>query len=99
MRAFAGVLVAAVALGGALAMHNSVRDESVSTSLGHKCPRLMSPLTCVRAQTFNPGQLQVVKIRSVTESKPGWVDPVALVLAIAGVGGGLVLVAQARKLL
>jgi hypothetical protein len=31
------------------------------------------------------------------EDRPGWVDPVAIMLAVAGVGFGLILIAQAAS--
>ena len=81
MRAFAGVLLAAVALGGALAMHNEI-TETTSCSLSRS---ICKQLAQVGADT--------------STDTPGWVDPVAVMVAVAGVGCGGVLVAQQRRLL
>jgi hypothetical protein len=77
MRAFVGVLLAAVALGGSLALHNYAKDTF-----------------CPPVDYTNPAAA-----RPCVVSRSAWVDPLALALAIAGVGCGVVLVAQARRLL
>ena len=79
MRAFVGVLLAAAALGGALALHNEVRNTA-------PCPYNRSACT----------QLRDLHKIAATET-PGWVDPVAIAIALAGGGCGLLLLVQGRK--
>ena len=77
MRAFLGVAIAAVVLGGALAMHNYVRGTASCAPYPRRDCKTLKELGKIR------------------DPRPGWVDPVALTLAVAGVGFGLILVAQA----
>jgi hypothetical protein len=77
VRAFLGVAIIAVTLGGAVAMHNYVRGTAPCAPYSHQvCKELK----------------QLGKLR---DPRPGWVDPVAIVLAVSGVGFGLILVVQA----
>jgi hypothetical protein len=77
MRAYFGVLLAAVALCGALALHNYVAD-TVDT-----CTPNYATGACDGGRIFT--------------TRPAWVDPLAIALAVAGGVGGLVMVAQARR--
>jgi len=77
MRAYVGVVIAAVALGGALALHNYVAD-TVDT-----CTPNYATGACDGGRIFT--------------TRPAWVDPVSIGLAVAGIGGGLVLIAQAWR--
>jgi hypothetical protein len=81
MRAFVGVLLAAVALGGALAMHNEITETASCQGSKALCRQL--------TQAFGKNR---------ATDTPGWVDPVAVVVAVAGVGCGLVLIARQRRL-
>jgi hypothetical protein len=91
MRAYVGVLLVAVALGGALALHNEVMDD-VHVTLGPSCIPVSDPRCQQELRRF--GSLDTGYTYSV---RPGWVDPLAVVLAVGGIGGGLVMVAQARR--
>ena len=95
MRAFVGVVVAAVALGGALAMHNEITETPASS----RVPCSRSSLTRAQCNAFGAKVIDGRRyaITSYSEVRPGWVDPLALALAIAGIGCGVVLIAQARK--
>ena len=107
MRAFAGVLLAAIALGGALALRNEVRASSSVTYPKKEVWCGTNDATrseCQFSGDVHSGANGWPYIteggNTVTSSwNPGWVDPVALALAIAGVGCGLVLVARQRRLL
>jgi hypothetical protein len=86
MRAYVGVLLAAVALGGALALHNEVRHHTETTV---QCPAALRRL--------NEGQCRLYPETQVEDWRPGWVDPFAVTLAVGGIGAGLVMLARSRR--
>jgi hypothetical protein len=96
VRAFVGVAIAAVALGGALAMHNEVRSTNVTHYPETRVRCSSSPIEQALCQANGSHGYDVTPASTSTDTyKPGWVDPIAITLAVAGVGFGVILVAQA----
>jgi hypothetical protein len=100
VRAFVGVLIAAVALGGALAMHNEVRETTTTPEIRAMCSTNILTMHACRSGIYPivhvGGRKYFISTPAISsEDRPGWVDPVAITLAVAGVGFGLILVAQA----
>lgn len=71
MLAYVGVLLAAVALGGALAMHNEITSH-------------VRPLGG-RSEAYS------------YDTRPGWVGPAAITIAVAGIGSGALMVVRSRR--
>jgi hypothetical protein len=99
VRALIGVAIAAVALGGALAMHNEVTltDVTHTPATFVPCDRTPSERANCRLNGHNGNSYIAPAYTTENTYKPGWVDPVAITLAVAGVGFGLILVAQAAR--
>ena len=86
MRIFLAFLVAALALGGALALHRYEETYEVT----HEVPINHPP---VREGTlppsYVPGRSGPTREETFTQKRhPAWADPIAVVVAIAGVGAG-----------
>jgi hypothetical protein len=99
VRAFLGVAIAAVALGGALAMHNEVTLTDVTHTPATFVPCDRNPrerVTCRLSGHYGNSYI-VAAYTTENTYKPGWVDPIAIMLAVAGVGFGLILVAKAAS--
>jgi len=81
VRVFLGFLVAALALGGAVWLFSY---EAGSKTVGVGRPRnLRSGIVYARTATVS--------------TEAGWEDPLAVVLAVAGVGAGVAIIASGRR--
>jgi hypothetical protein len=92
-----GVAIAAVVLGGALAMHNEVTltDVTHTPATFVPCDRNRIERANCRLDGHNGNSYIAAAFTTENTYKPGWVDPLAIVLAVAGVGFGLILIVQA----
>jgi hypothetical protein len=94
-----GVAIAAVALGGALAMHNEVTltDVTHTPATFVPCDRNPSERATCRLDGHYGNSYIVAAYTTQNTYKPGWVDRLAITLAVAGVGFGVILFAQAAS--
>jgi hypothetical protein len=99
VRAFLGVAIAAVTLGGALAMHNEVTltDVTHTPATFVPCDRNRNERLACQVNGHYGNSYMTAAFTSTDTYKPGWVDPIAITLAVAGVGFGVILVAQAAR--
>ena len=96
MSVFLGVLIAAVALGGAHALRNEVRPTTVTHTPESRIHCSENAVTRSECQVLGSvNGYHFIPASTSTESyKPDWVDPIAIVIAVAGVACGVVLVTQ-----
>jgi hypothetical protein len=80
---FVGVVMIAVALSGSLAMHNYVKTE---------IPCSRSPI--YTAECMATGESAK---GSLDGPRPDWVDPVAISVAVVGIGFGVLLIARPQR--
>ena len=97
VRIFLGFLIAAVALGGAVWLHGNAKLDhhaSACVAFNQQAPGggYFVPSNPCNLDTGGTGSFQAAYDR-----KAGWQDAVAVVLAVAGVGAGVALVAGARS--
>lgn len=86
MRIFLGFLVAGLALGGAVWLH--------SAKLEHQPPRCLGGTQPVGDHC---GRGRYTSKPVSVHTKAGWQDPLAVVLAFAGVGAGVALVVSGLR--
>lgn len=95
MRLFLAFLVAALAVGGALAIYNARETTSHTTYYPAYDPP-PAPEGREWASPYPPATPETSKT-FYFQRRPTWAGPVALVLVIAGIGGGVAIAASGRR--